>query len=172
MTKEQAYYQAKLIIDNLSEEEYSLIPKDFLNKINENMEYDENIKIDPELPLEEQDIDDKTYNILEEMLSKIDKGAIKDIEGQDGIVEGTDEFDNLKNENLQLIELTERLKKENSKIVQIKDLVQDYKDELSKKTKEVEELKAQNEDLLNSIKKVPKIIRKLYFREFESKLLK
>ena len=126
----------------------------------------------PDLPIEEQDIDDKTYDILEEMLSKIDKNAIQDIEDKDGIQEGSAEFDSLKNENLQLKELTERLKKENSKIVQIKDLVQDYKDELNKKTKEIEELKAQNEDLLNSIKKAPKLIRKLYFKEFESKLLK
>ena len=172
MTKEKALYQAKLIIDELSEEEYNLIPKDFIDYINENMEYDENIKINPDLPIEEQDIDDKTYDILEEMLSKIDKNAIKDIEDKGGIQEGSAEFDSLKNENLQLKELTERLKKENSKIVQIKDLVQDYKDELSKKTKEIEDLKAQNEDLINSIKKPPKLIRKLYFKEFESKLLK
>lgn len=172
MTKGQAFYQAKLIIDELSEEEYNLIPKDFIEEINNNMEYDENIKINPDLPIEEQDIDDKTYDILEEMLSKIDKNAIQDIEAKDGIQEGSAEFDSLKNENLQLKELTERLKKENSKIVQIKDLVQDYKDELSKKTKEIEELKAQNEDLLNSIKKAPKLIRKLYFKEFENKLLK
>lgn len=172
MTKEKALYQAKLIIDELSEEEYNLIPKDFIDYINENMEYDENIKINPDLPIEEQDIDDKTYDILEEMLNKIDKNAIKDIEEKGGIQEGSAEFDSLKNENLQLKELTERLKKENSKIVQIKDLVQDYKDELSKKTKEIEDLKAQNEDLLNSIKKAPKLIRKLYFKEFESKLLK
>ena len=172
MTKEKALYQAKLIIDELSEEEYNLIPKDFIDYINENMEYDENIKINPDLPIEEQDIDDKTYDILEEMLSKIDKNAIKDIEDKGGIQEGSAEFDSLKNENLQLKELTERLKKENSKIVQIKDLVQDYKDELSKKTKEIEDLKAQNEDLINSIKKAPKLIRKLYFKEFESKLLK
>ncbi len=172
MTKEKALYQAKLIIDELSEEEYNLIPKEFLDYINNNMEYDENIKINPALPIEEQDIDDKTYDILEEMLSKIDKNAIKDIEDKGGNQEGSAEFDSLKNENLQLKELTERLKKENSKIVQIKDLVQDYKDELSKKTKEIEDLKAQNEDLINSIKKAPKLIRKLYFKEFESKLLK
>lgn len=172
MTKEKALYQAKLIIEGLSEEEYNLIPKDFIDYINENMEYDENIKVNPEIPLEEQNIDDKTYDILEEMLNRIDKNTIKDIEQKDGIAEGSDEFNNLKNENLQLKELTEKLKRENSKIVQIKDLVQDYKDELSKKTKEIEELKAQNEGLLNSIKKAPKLIRKLYFKEFDNKRLK
>lgn len=172
MTKGQAYYQAKLIIDGLSEEEYNLIPKDFIDEVNENMEYDENVTINPELPLEEQDIDDKTYDILERMLNKIDKDAIKNIENNEGIVEGSDEFDSLKKENLQLKELIERLKRENSKIVQIKDLVQEYKEELGKKAKEMEELKAQNEELLNSIKKAPKLIRKLYFKEFESKLLK
>ena len=172
MTKEKALYQAKLIIEGLSEEEYNLIPKDFIDYINENMEYDENIKVNPEIPLEEQNIDDKTYDILEEMLNRIDKNAIKDIEQKDGIAEGSDEFNNLKNENLQLKELTEKLKRENSKIVQIKDLVQDYKDELSKKIKEIEELKAQNEELLNSIKKAPKLIRKLYFKEFDNKRLK
>lgn len=172
MTKEKAYYQAKLIIDGLSEDEYNLIPKDFIDKISENMEYDENITVNPELPLEEQDIDDKTYDILEEMLNRIDKNVIKDIENQEEIAEDSAEMDSLKSENLQLKEVIERLKKENGKIVQIKELVQEYKDELNKKAKEMEDLKIQNEELLNSIKKVPKLIRKLYFKEFESKLLK
>lgn len=172
MTKGQAFYQAKLIIDGLSEEEYNLIPKDFIDYVNENMEYDESITVDQSLPLEEQPIDDKTYDILEDMLNRIDKNAINEIESKEGIVEGSDEFDSLKSENLQLKELIARLKQENSKIVQIKDLVQEYKDELNKKSQEMEELKAQNQALFNSIQKAPKLVRKLYFKDFESKLLK
>lgn len=172
MTKEKALYQAKLIIENLSDEEYALIPQDFLDYVNENMEYDESITINPDLPLEEQDIDDKTYDILEDMLDRIDKNAMKELEEKNEIVEGSDKFNALKDENLKLKELTERLKNENSKIVQIKDLVQNYKDELNRKTKEIEDLKAQNEALYNSIKKAPKLVRKLYFKDFENKLLK
>jgi hypothetical protein len=172
MTKEKALYQAKLIIDNLSDEEYSLIPKDFIDYINENMEYDESITINPDIPLEEQDIDDKTYDILEEMLNKIDKSAISKLEEGEEVVEGTKEFEDLKNENMKLKKLAETLQLENSKIAKIKELVQDYKDELSKKSNELEDLKAQNEALYNSIKKCPKLIRKIYFKEFESKLLK
>lgn len=172
MTKEKALYQAKLIIDNLSEEEYNLIPKDFISYINENMEYDEKITINPNIPLEEQKIDDKTYDILEEMLNKIDKNAIKNIEESEEIVEGSKEFEDLKNENMKLKKLAETLQLENSKIAKIKELVRDYKDELSKKSGEIEELKAQNEALYNSIKKCPKLIRKIYFKDFESKLLK
>ncbi len=166
MTKEKALYQAKLILENLPTEEYDLIPKDIVNYIEENMEYDDNIIINPNESLENQNIDNKTYDILEDILKKIDLTQIEDIK-----VEEQDDYDSIKNENIKLKDLTESLKKENAKILQIKDLVNNYKNELNKKNIEIEKLKAQNQDMYNCIKNTPWIVRKVFFKGYERKLL-
>ena len=46
MTKDKALYQVKLILDNLNEEEYDLIPKEDIEYINENMQISEDVMID------------------------------------------------------------------------------------------------------------------------------
>lgn len=199
MTKEKALYQVKLIIDNLSEEEYNLIPKDIIKDIEDNMEVDESITINPEIPLEEQDIDDKTYDILENMLNRIDPNILADAEleieedknetnRESNTIDYGTEYSNEENssdvlgqinlgrnyveeENIKLKQLNEVLQKENSKIGQIKELVIGYKNELAKKNKEVEDLKAKNAELYNSINKCPWIVKKMYFKDFEKKLL-
>ena len=68
MTKSEALYQVKLILDYLPEEEYKLIPKETIDYIEENFEYDENISIDPNIPLENQNIDDKAYEFLDKVI--------------------------------------------------------------------------------------------------------
>lgn len=169
MTKEKALYQTKLIIESLSEEEYNLIPNNFIEYINSNYEYDENISINPELSLEEQQIAPETYSILNEMLGTMDKQKIELVSEK---IKVTEEYEDLKDENIELKSLIESLKKENDKIFQVKDLVVDYKNELQKRMNEIENLKKQNQELYSSIKKAPWIIRKLFFKDFEIKLLK
>lgn len=166
MTKEKAFYQAKLIIDNLDEKEKMLIPQEFIDYIEANMEYDPSIVIDADIPFEQQKIDDKTYDILEEMLSKIDKKKIKEIEEQN-----QQDYYDLKNENMKLKQQYQNQKIDNEKIIKIKDLVQGYKTELNKKTQEVERLKKINDDLYKNIKSAPWIIRKLYFKKIDNLLL-
>ena len=166
MTKEKAFYQAKLIIDNLDEKEKMLIPQEFIDYVEENMEYDPSIVIYADVPLEQQKIDDKTYDILEEMLSKIDKKKIKEIEEQN-----QHDYYYLKNENMKLKQQYQKQKFDNEKIIKIKDLVQDYKTELNKKTQEIERLKKINDDLYKNIKSTPWIIRKLYFKKIDNLLL-
>ena len=88
MTKEKALYQAKLILDNLPKDEYALLPQEEIQYILENMEYDENITINPDIPLEAQDIDDATVSILEKILNKVDKTKISTqtkVEAEDDI---------------------------------------------------------------------------------------
>ena len=170
MTKEKALYQAKLVIENLSDEEYALIPEEFLEYVNSNYEYDENITINPDIPLEQQQIDEKTYVILDEMLSRIDSKNIVTEDTDKKVIDDNSEF--LKSENIRLNSLIEMLQTENSKIPRIKELVTEYKTELEKKTNEIELLKQQNSELYSSIKKTPWLIRKMFFKDFENKLLK
>ena len=68
LSKAKALYQVKLILDYLPEEEYSLIPKETIEYIENNFEYDENFLIDPKIPLEKQKIDDKAYEMLEKII--------------------------------------------------------------------------------------------------------
>ena len=73
MTKPKAYYQAYLVIQCLSKEEYSLIPKELLDEIKSKMEVDESIVVDKAIPLEKQKIDDKAYDILDRVIKAIEK---------------------------------------------------------------------------------------------------
>ena len=78
MTKPKAYYQAYLVLDCLSKEEYSLIPKSLLDEITSKMEKDDSIKVDKTIPLEKQKIDEKTYDILDRVIRAIEKAYGKD----------------------------------------------------------------------------------------------
>jgi len=73
LTKGKAYYQAYLVLDCLSEEEYSLIPNELLEEIKMKMEEDPEIKVDSSVPLEKQKIDEKTYDILDRVIKAIER---------------------------------------------------------------------------------------------------
>jgi len=158
MTKEKAFYQVKLILDNLNEEEYNLIPKEDIEYINENMEISEDIIIDTSKPLEEQDIDDKACEYLEKILNKIEKNQqiCKEYEGFS---------------RLNLITEINKYKNEAGKNNEIRKLLEDYKNLVNKKNEEIEKVKENNKLLYDSIQKCPKLIRKIYFKDFELKLL-
>ena len=78
---------------------------------------------------------------------------------------------NAKIENIRLKNLVEILKKENSKIPKAKDLLSEYKEALKQKEDEIEKLKKNNQDLYNCIQGLPKIIKKLFIKNFNIKLL-
>lgn len=162
MTKEKALYQVKLILDNLNEQEYNLIPKEDINFINENMQFSEDITINPSIPLEEQQIDEKAYEYLEKIINKIEKNQ----QIQNQLVEKYEGYD-----RFELIKEIEKYKLNNEKNNEIKNLLQDYKKLVDIKNDEINKIKENNDILYNSIKKCPKLIRKFYFRNFESKLL-
>ena len=114
MTKEKALYQVKLILDNLNKEEYDLIPKNYIEYINQNMEYDENIKIDPSVPIEQQDIDEKAYDYLEKIINETEK--LKEL------YKTYDEYT-----RSDLILKIENYKKEQAKFKDAKIILEDYK---------------------------------------------
>ena len=79
---------------------------------------------------------------------------------------------NARIENIRLKNLVEILKKENSKISKAKNLLSKYKDAMKEKDNEIEELRRNNQDLYNCIQGLPKIIKKLFIKNTDIKLLK
>ena len=168
-------YQVKLILDCLPKEEYKLIPEETIEYIEKKFEYDENFSIDPNIPLENQKIDDRTYELLDKIIKfaekrkKVQEKAKID-EYVKNVRESNEKYD-AKIENIRLKNLVEILKKENSKIPMAKGLVQEYKDALNEKDKQIQKLKRINECLIDIFNKIPKFIRELFIGENEIKLL-
>lgn len=79
---------------------------------------------------------------------------------------------NARIENIRLKNLVEILKKENSKISKAKNLFSEYKDAMREKDNEIEKLRRNNQDLYNCIQGLPKIIKKLFIKNTDIKLLK
>lgn len=178
LSKAKALYQVKLILDYLPEEEYKLIPKETIEYIEDNFEYDENFSIDPNIPLEKQKIDDKAFEMLDKIvksaeMTKKENKSIKNAEMDlylKEIRESNQNY-NARIENIRLKNLVEMLKKENSKIPKAKDLLFDYKEALKQKEDEIEKLKKNNQYLYNCIQGLPKIIKKLFIKDLNIKLL-
>lgn len=170
LTNAKALYQVKLILDYLPKDEYDLIPQEVIEYVENNFEIDKNIKINPEIPLESQNIDDKTYEILEKIIKKIDSITNKKNDDISKYVESTKKS-NEEIENIRLNNLVEDLKEKNGKIPKVKNLVQEYKNALRDKDNEITKLQKDNEILLSIYKKISKFIRKIFVREKEIKLL-
>ena len=230
MTKPKAYYQAYLVIQCLSKEEYSLIPKDLIAEIESKMEKDPSITVDKTIPLEKQKIDDKAYDILDRVIRAIERkygadaidnpskyatdvevdegSAVKapqsddidtiEFDGEDtkssqkkpGTVEiGEDsrtpkkarednpEIKKLKEENIKLKNIISALEKESEKFDEARELFIDYKELFDKKDERIkalesenENLKQANEQLHKSLKGVPKLIGKIFIKDY-SKML-
>lgn len=84
----------------------------------------------------------------------------------------SNEIFNTKVENIKLNNMIEKLKNDNIKIPKAKELIEEYQTALSKKDEEIASLKENNEYLSQSIDKIPKIIRKVFIKDFDVKLLK
>lgn len=179
ISKARALYQVKLILDYLPKEEYKLIPKDTIEYVENNFEYDENFSINPNIPLEKQKIDDKAYEILEKIVkltetTKKENDLVNNEEINDYVkeVKESNQNYNTRIENIKLKNLVELLKEENSKIPKAKNLLSEYKDALKQKDEEIEILKKNNQELYNSIQKLPKLIKKFFLKDLDTKLLK
>ena len=175
LTKAKMLYQVKLILECLPREEYKLIPKETLDYIEDNYEYDEKIKIDPSIPLENQKIDDKTYEILDKIVKSVEiSKKTSNTEQISQYVESVKKSNsnyNAKIENIKLKNIVELLKKENSKIPKAKELLEEYKEALKQKDTEIAKLKECNQNLYKYIQRVPKFLRKIFMRSEDIKLL-
>lgn len=173
ISKARALYQVKLILEYLPEEEYKLIPQETIDYIENNFRYDENITIDPNIPLEEQNIDNKAYEILDTIIKEVEKNkqVIENKEKSIQYAKEVNEKSDIKPENIELQNIIKALKKENEKLPKAKELLEEYKDALMKKEEEITRLKNINEELNYSIQKVPKFIRKIFIKDTNIRLL-
>lgn len=169
----KAIYQVKLILDYLPEEEYKMIPQEIIDYIEDNFEYDENFTINPSIPLENQKIDDKAYELLDKIVKSVgstkESIQIKNNSKSDEYIESNNT--DIEKENIRLNNLIEMLKVENSKIPKVKDLLEEYKIALKQKDDEILNLKAKNKELYDSLQKISKILRKIFIKEPKIKLL-
>lgn len=178
LSKAKALYQVKLILDYLPEEEYKLIPKETIDYIEDNFEYDEKFSIDPNIPLEKQKIDDKAYEILDKIVKATEvtknENKLQDNAKIDAYIQKVKESNqnyNARIENVRLKNLVEMLKRENNKIPKAKDLLSNYKEALKQKENEIEKLKKNNQELYNCIQGLPKIIKKIFIKDLDTMLL-
>jgi len=166
LSKEKALYQVKLILDYLPEEEYKLIPTETIDYIEENFEYDENISINNNIPLENQNIDEKTFEILDKIVKKIEldkkENDNKKVKGYINEIKKSNESYNVKMENIRLKNIIETLEKENSKIPKAKKLLEDYQKLIGQKNNKISNLINVNNGLKENINKIPKILRKIF----------
>ena len=175
LTTEKALYQVKLILDYLPKEEYELIPQETIDYIEDNFEYDENITIDSSIPLENQKIDDKAYELLEKIIKSAENNKkasnteemAKYIES---VKKSNGDFET-KIENIKLKNILELLKKENEKIPRAKELLEEYKEALKQKDNEIAKLKECNQNLYEDIQKIPKFLRKIFMKSKDIKLI-
>lgn len=158
MTKNQALYEVYLIINELPEEEYNLIPQEEIDYIKDNMEEIENYSFDPTQDLATQNISSQAYDYLEKLLKKIEENNETTEESQ------VDELTYLR-------DLVEKLKKENEVIPASQKLIEKYENVVKAKNAEISNLKEQNEMLTSQINGLPKLVKKLFIKD-ASKLLK
>jgi len=111
------------------------------------------------------------------MLDKIVKSAERNRENNKDInqyiaevKEQNKEFET-KIENIKLKNIVESLKKENDKLPKAKVLLEEYKIALKQKDIEIERLKENNQNLYECIQKIPKILRKIFIKDNDIKLL-
>lgn len=178
LAKEKALYQVKLILDYLPEDEYKLIPQKTIDYIENNFEYDEKFSIDPKIPLEKQKIDDKAYDLLDKIVKSAElsmkQNKVTDnsrINADIQEIKESNQNYNAKIENIRLKKLVSFLRKENDEILKSKELLEKYKNALKQKDNEIEKLKRNNQELYECIQKLPKIIRKIFIKDSDIKLL-
>lgn len=169
LTKSKSLYQVKLIIDCLPKDEYKLIPQETIDYLEKNLEYDEKIVIHPDIPLEDQNIDDKAYDMLEKIMKQVEENKKKLIKQQTeeyvkNIRGSNKEFD-MKIENIELKKIIKKLEEENSKLPKAKKLVEEYQKVLKQKYNQIKELKEKNSYLYEYIDNIPKLIRKIFIKE-------
>lgn len=175
VTNAKELYHVKVILNYLPTEEYELIPQETIDYIEENLEYDESFSIDPEVPLDKQNIDEFTFKLLDKIIKKAEnnqkKAKQKEVaEYINNIKESNGNY-NAKIQVVQLKNTIDMLKNENSKIPKAKELLVDYKNVVKQKEEEIRRLKEYNQYLYDTLQKVPRFLRKIILNENEIKML-
>lgn len=176
LSKPQYLYQVKLIIDCFPEEDYNSIPKETLNYIENNMQVDSSIVINPEISLEEQNIDPQTWQFLQKIAEDVDNNKfynefkkeineyIENISEQNAGIEA-------RIDNINLNKDVEKLHQQTQKLPKAKELIIDYQKVIANKEKEIKSLQDECNSLKEMINRLPKFIKMLFLRNKKVKLL-
>lgn len=147
MRESEVFYYVKEILNTLLPEEYEKIPKSVIDLLEKRAEKPEIITIDVQKPLEEQNIDFKIIEVLDEVLKSIPK--VNEVE----ILVSEAERKNLNNVN------------ESERTIA----------SLKEKIKEIEKtnayLSAQIEMLNQQLNQVPKFIRNIFIKNNKKLLI-
>lgn len=176
LSKPQYLYQAKLIIDCFPKEDYALIPKETIKYIEANMKADSNIVINPQISLEEQDIDPQTWEFLQNIADDISnrefyKEYKNDIAEYLNIVNEQNESFKTKVDNINLSKDITILEKETQKITKAKELIYGYQQVIANKDEKIKNLEQECISLKEMLNKFPKFIKVLFLRNKKVKLL-
>ena len=141
------------------------------------MKEDPNIVINPNVSLEEQDIDPQTLKLLKNIINIVDENNFyeeyrKELSKYiENVIEQNRGFE-ARIDNINLNKNISKLEVENEKIPQAKELVYGYKKVIENKDKEIEELKNECNSLKEMLNKIPKFIKTLFLGNKKVKLLK
>ena len=176
LSKPQYLYQTKLIIDCFPKEDYESIPKETLKYIEDNMQVDSNIVINPDISLEEQDIDPQTWQLLQKIADDV-----SDREFYEEYKKDVDEYINIINEqndgfkaridNINLSKDCLKLQKENLKLPKAKELIFGYQEVISNKDEKIKKLEEECNSLKEMLNKIPNFVRILFLKNKKVKLL-
>ncbi len=156
-------YQVWQIVDNLPEDEKAFISQDLIDEIKGTMEVDDSFTIDFDIPLEKQKLDDKAWNMLKKVLKNAKKNGYGKTDSVN--VEAPTEEKDINQFRLENIEL-------NQKLSQSKKLIIDISKSVEKLQNENKKLMEDNAELLCCINRVPKLFRKMFFKDATTKLIK
>ena len=176
LSKPQYLYQAKLIIDCFPKKDYDSIPKETLKYIENNMKVDSNIVINPEISLEEQDIDPQTWEFLQKIADDVSDREFyeeykKDIAQYLNLANEQNEGYKARVDNINLNKDVSKLQKENQKLPKAKELIYGYQQVIANKDEKIKELEQECNSLKEMLNRIPKFIRMLFLRNKKVKLL-
>ncbi len=176
LSKPQYLYQAKLIIDCFPKKDYDSIPKETLKYIEDNMKVDSNIVINPEISLEEQDIDPQTWEFLQKIADDVSDREFyeeykKDIAQYLNLANEQNEGYKARVDNINLNKDVSKLQKENQKLPKAKELIYGYQQVIANKDEKIKELEQECNSLKEMLNRIPKFIRMLFLRNKKVKLL-
>ena len=176
LTQPQYLYQAKLIIDCFPKEDYDSIPRETLKYIEQNMQVDPNIVINPDISLEEQNIDSQTWQFLKKIADDIsDKEFYEEYKNEiNEYINRADEQNKgfiARIDNINLTKDISKLKQENQKLPEAKELIFGYQKVIDNKDKKIKELEQECNTLKEMLNRIPKFIKMLFLRNKKMKLL-
>ncbi|MEG0873441.1 MAG: hypothetical protein RSD14_05815 [Clostridia bacterium] len=180
MINKKSLYEVKLILDYLSKEELAQIPKEVIDFIEDNFEYDENVVIDPKKNLTKQNLNKETFKMLDKIIKEIENNCLKtsnNIEEYNintnnnkekkeyiAAVKKDNKYRQTDLDNFKLKAKVDELIQEKNKLYKAKDLLEQYNEKLKSCQQEISNLKEINNNYQEYIDNIPRIVKKIFIK--------